>query len=80
MVDWLPLKPLKDMRRVVEVMDRSSRMILEQKKAAIHSLDDTASYGTGEATNGDLGARMKGKDIMSIMRTLLRYVCYPFFV
>lgn len=66
MVDWLPVKPLKDLRRIVDIMDRTSRRIFEQKKAGT-----PLAYAVPDSTKseeGDLGGRMKGKDIMSIMR------------
>ncbi|OBZ67348.1 hypothetical protein A0H81_12650 [Grifola frondosa] len=60
MVDWLPIKPLRDLRDIVAVMDRGSRRIFAEKRAAMH-------HGREATSEDDLGSRMKGKDIMSIM-------------
>ncbi|KAH7913518.1 cytochrome P450 [Hygrophoropsis aurantiaca] len=61
LMDWLPIDALREIRRIVNIMDSMSRKIYEEKKAAMVA---------GEETNIDpnsLRARMKGKDIMSIM-------------
>ncbi|KAG2352079.1 cytochrome P450 [Suillus spraguei] len=55
-ISWLPTQTMKDireLRRIVEIMDSASRNIFEEKKAAL-AMHDTSG-------------RTKGKDIMSIM-------------
>lgn len=69
MVDWLPVKPLKDLRHIMEVMDRSSRTIFEQKKSALGGPEDDVSVDADASRDDDLGARSKGRDFMSIMCT-----------
>ncbi|KAI0057347.1 cytochrome P450 [Artomyces pyxidatus] len=57
-VDWAPIKPLREMRRLVGVMESSCRNILEEKRRELASLDTYKGHG---------GARTKDKDIMSIL-------------
>jgi len=59
-VDWAPLEALRDIRRVVQVMDATSKSIFEEKKAIMEGRTEPE----GPAS---LRSRMKGKDIMSIM-------------
>ena len=60
MMDWAPLEALRNLRRVVQVMDAASQSIFAEKKAIME--------GRAEPENpGSLRSRMKGKDIMSIM-------------
>ncbi|KAH7930153.1 cytochrome P450 [Leucogyrophana mollusca] len=61
LMDWLPIDALKEIRRLVNIMDSASRRIFEEKKAAMAAGDIT------EDNPNSLRARMKGKDIMSIM-------------
>ncbi|KIJ54811.1 hypothetical protein M422DRAFT_64043 [Sphaerobolus stellatus SS14] len=65
-VDWAPIQGLRDMRSIVHVLDKTSKQILAEKRAA---LDDPTygEIGGQKRTKGDLGARMKGRDIMSIL-------------
>lgn len=59
-MDWAPLEALRDVRRVVQVMDATSNRIFAEKKAIME--------GRAEPDGpGSLRSRMKGKDIMSIM-------------
>jgi hypothetical protein len=58
MMDWTPSDALKNIRHVINVMDTASKNIFAEKKAALENGDFV-----GSATS-----RMKGKDIMSIMR------------
>ncbi|KAF8134953.1 cytochrome P450 [Boletus edulis] len=59
-MDWAPLEALRDLRRVVQVMDATSKRIFAEKKAIME--------GRAEPKGpGNLRSRMKGKDIMSIM-------------
>ncbi|KAK7683149.1 hypothetical protein QCA50_013822 [Cerrena zonata] len=62
MVDWFPLKSLKEMRRIVGVMDKTSRTIYSSKIASLTA--PTQTFVDGE---GDLGPRGKGKDIMTAL-------------
>ncbi|KAF8875068.1 cytochrome P450 [Infundibulicybe gibba] len=62
LVDWLPMQPLKDLRQIVRVLDNASRKIFSEKRAGYQ-----AQTGTEDNFGIDLGQRMKGKDIMSIM-------------
>ncbi|KAI0043396.1 cytochrome P450, partial [Auriscalpium vulgare] len=64
LIDWLPIKGLKKMREIVRVMDRSSRQIFQEKKDA---LDKNAADAGETPVEGDVGARLLGKDIMSIL-------------
>ena len=64
MVDWLPIKPLKEMRRISEIMDATSRKIFEEKKAALSHT--TVDLSQDEAQAEDM--QMRRKDIMSILR------------
>ena len=65
MIEWLPIKSLKEMRRIVRIMDKTSRTIYSAK------LTNLKYPGSGGFTNGEgnLGFRNNGKDIMSILRT-----------
>lgn len=75
MVDWLPVKPLKDLKRIVEVMDHSSREIFEQKRASMGDHADDITVYPETARYIDFSARTKGRDIMSIMSmSLLHHI------
>ncbi|KAH9927396.1 cytochrome P450 [Amylocystis lapponica] len=63
LVDWMPIAPLKNIRRIVQIMDKTSRKIFAEKKATLERRGGIDA----PRTEGDLGERMKGKDIMSIM-------------
>ena len=60
-MDWAPLDALRDLRRVVRVMDTTSKKIFAEKKAIMQGRAAPEGFGS-------LGSRMKGRDIMSIMR------------
>lgn len=64
MIDWLPLKNLKEMRRIVGVMDKTSRTIYSAKITSLTEPNPT----TVVDGKGDLGPRAKGKDIMTVLR------------
>ena len=64
-IDWLPLTSLKEMRRIVGVMDKTSKKIYASKLVSSTS-PNTQRVENGE---GDLGSRGKGNDIMTILRT-----------
>lgn len=66
LVDWLPIKPLKELQRIVGVMDTAGRRIFAAKKSAMGQTN-----GHDLSLEGNLRERMKGKDIMSIMRQYL---------
>lgn len=61
LVDWAPLPALRDLRRVIQVMDVTSKRIFAEKKAILEGRAEPEGPGS-------LRSRMKGKDIMSIMR------------
>ncbi|KAG6373384.1 cytochrome P450 [Boletus reticuloceps] len=59
-MDWAPLEALRGLRRVVQVMDATSKRVFAEKKVIME--------GRAEPEGpGNLRSRMKGKDIMSIM-------------
>jgi hypothetical protein len=61
-MSWLPTQTMQDfreLRRIVEVMDSTSRTIFQEKKAALELSSPTPSESSSET---------RGKDIMSIMR------------
>lgn len=60
MMDWAPLEALRDLRRVVQVMDTTSRRIFADKKAIMEGRADPEGPASWRS-------RMNGKDIMSIM-------------
>lgn len=66
LIDWLPIKPLKEMRRIVKVMDETSKKIYSAKLTSLES-PFVGGISNGE---GDLGPRMRGKDIMTILRMI----------
>ncbi|OJA08679.1 hypothetical protein AZE42_01173 [Rhizopogon vesiculosus] len=60
-LSWLPtetMKNLRELRRIVEVMDSASRTIFEEKKVALNQPFPTPSQSSWET---------RGRDIMSIM-------------
>lgn len=59
-MDWAPLEALRDVRRVVHVMDATSKSIYAEKKAIMEGRAEPEG-------SASLRSRMKGKDIMSIM-------------
>ncbi|EIM82072.1 cytochrome P450, partial [Stereum hirsutum FP-91666 SS1] len=73
MVAWIPVKPLKDLKRIVEVMDRSSRAIFEQKKASVGDHADDITVYPATIKDSAFGKRTKGRDIMSIMSMSVHY-------
>ncbi|KAG2036791.1 cytochrome P450 [Suillus americanus] len=63
-ISWLPtqtMKDLRELRRIVEVMDSASRNILQEKKAAL------AMPSPMPSQSHDTSGGTRGKDIMSIM-------------
>ncbi|KAI0922504.1 hypothetical protein AcW1_002875 [Taiwanofungus camphoratus] len=66
MVDWLPIQALRDVREIVNVMDNASKQVFAEKKAALGRTTEQDSARKMDG-GGDVGARMRGKDIMSIM-------------
>lgn len=64
-ISWLPtqtMRNFRELRRIVEVMDSASRIIFQEKKAALE-LPSPAPPQPPQKT--------RGKDIMSIMRAYL---------
>ncbi|KIK99980.1 hypothetical protein PAXRUDRAFT_30155 [Paxillus rubicundulus Ve08.2h10] len=59
-MDWAPIEALKNLRHVVQVMDSTSKKLFADKKAIMEGRSEPDGPGS-------LAARMKGKDIMSIM-------------
>ncbi|KAH8995011.1 cytochrome P450 [Lactarius akahatsu] len=66
LVDWLPIKALRDLRRIVRVMDGTSNAILFEKKAELEEGSTTDGTCTTKS-EGNLGDHMKRKDIMTIL-------------
>jgi len=67
-ISWLPTQTmgdLRELRRIVEIMDSASRTIFQEKKAALELPSPTLL----QPIEASAGAR--GKDIMSIMRAYL---------
>ncbi|KAI9461563.1 cytochrome P450 [Lactarius psammicola] len=65
LVDWLPIKALRDLRRIVQVMDEASKAIFSEKKA---DLEEGPTVGKRTTkSDGNLGDHMKRKDIMTIL-------------
>ncbi|KAH9043435.1 cytochrome P450, partial [Lactarius hengduanensis] len=64
-IDWLPIKALRDLRRIVRVMDGASSAILFEKKAELEGGSTTDGTCTTKG-EGNLGDHMKRKDIMTI--------------
>ena len=62
-MDWLPIKPLHDLRRIVQVMDEASHAIFSEKKAELEEGSMTATK-----SKGNLSDHTRGKDIMTILR------------
>ncbi|KAF9223682.1 cytochrome P450 [Gyrodon lividus] len=59
-MDWAPIEALKNLRHVIKVMDSTSKKLFAEKKATLEGRSEPDGPGS-------LAARMKGKDIMSIM-------------
>ena len=70
-MDWLPIKPLHDLRRIVQVMDEASNAIFSEKKAELEEGSTTATK-----SKGNLSDHTRGKDIMTILRAsnLFKYL------
>ncbi|KZT05458.1 cytochrome P450 [Laetiporus sulphureus 93-53] len=62
LVDWVPMPALREMCEIVGTLDSVSKTIYAEKKAA---MDGRATKGA--LVGGDLGPRMKGRDIISIL-------------
>ena len=78
LVDWLPIKALRDVRRIVQVMDETSNAIFSEKKAALK--EGSATVRTCTTKSGrNLGSHMRGKDIMTVLRasSLSKYLTIP---
>ena len=71
MVDWLPIKPLKELRALSEIMESTSRRIFEEKKANSGKVVD---FSLEEASEGHVN--VKGKDILSILSACLSECLY----
>ncbi|KAI0296492.1 cytochrome P450 [Multifurca ochricompacta] len=67
LVDWSPVQPLRDLRRIVEIMDEASRKIFFEKKAELENPTTEVIDNEAIKNEGNLGDRMKGKDIMTIL-------------
>ena len=63
-VDLLPIPALKEMRRCVYIMYNTSKKILAERKADLEK-----EMRAGVEPEAD-ESKIKGKDIMSILRTL----------
>lgn len=63
LVDWLPIKALRDLRRIVRVMDGASNAILFEKKAELEG----GSTTDGNCTTNREGNLGDHKDIMTIL-------------
>ncbi|EPQ57612.1 cytochrome P450 [Gloeophyllum trabeum ATCC 11539] len=61
-----PLKAFQDLRGVVRAMDEASRRIFREKKARLAGVGQVKGAEAEEGEK-DLGDRMRGRDIMSIM-------------
>ncbi|KAH8991182.1 cytochrome P450 [Lactarius akahatsu] len=66
LVDWLPIKGLRHLRRIARVMDGASNAILFEKKAELEEGSTTDGTCTTKS-EGNLGDHMKKKDIMTIL-------------
>ncbi|KAI0292497.1 cytochrome P450 [Multifurca ochricompacta] len=64
LVDWSPVQPLRDLRRIVEIMDEASRKIFFEKKAELENPTTEVIDNEAIKNEGNLGDRMKGKDII----------------
>lgn len=69
MVEWFPSKDFKDFVHIVDVMHKTSQRIYAEKKAALERPKSERDSHDTQRSEGDLGPLMKGKDIMSILRT-----------
>lgn len=69
-MDWVPIKTLKEFRRIVEVMHRTCKGIYANKKSAIEGTLVDGSLKLNEP-QGATGFRSRGRDIMSILRESL---------
>nr|BAK09506.1 cytochrome P450 [Postia placenta] len=65
-MDWVPIKPLKEFRRIVEVMHRTCKGIYADKKSAIEGTLVDGSLKLNEP-QGATGFRSRGRDIISIL-------------
>ncbi|OCH89654.1 cytochrome P450 [Obba rivulosa] len=66
MTDRFLAPALLDVRRIIQILDRVSKQVFKEKKAAL--LGQVYQITTnGARISGDLADRIKGKDIMSIM-------------
>ncbi|KAI0259683.1 cytochrome P450 [Gloeopeniophorella convolvens] len=66
LVDWFPIEALRDLRHIVNSMDQASRKIFFEKKSELENGPTNVSDNTIKS-EGNLGDRMGGKDIMSIL-------------
>jgi hypothetical protein len=64
LVDWFPINALRDLRRIVHVMDEASNTIFSEKKAELE--ETSATVGTGTTKNS--GDQTRGKDMMTMLR------------
>jgi cytochrome P450 len=63
LVDWFPINALRDLRRIVHVMDEASNTIFSEKKAELE--ETSATVGTGTTKNS--GDQTRGKDMMTML-------------
>ena len=66
MIDWLPIKPLKELRTLSKTMESTSRRIFEEKKAQSGKVVD---FSSEKANEGHVN--VNGKDILSILSAFL---------
>ena len=66
MIDWLPIKPLKELRALSKTMESTSRRIFEEKKAQSGKVVD---FSSEKASEGHVN--VNGKDILSILSAFL---------
>ena len=64
-MDWAPVPALRELRRIVNVMDRASKQILSDTKRQVQS---QRGVEYGEEARERFDGRGKGKDVLSIMR------------
>ncbi|PCH36707.1 cytochrome P450 [Wolfiporia cocos MD-104 SS10] len=60
LVDWLPIRPLKDLRKIVEIMDKTARRILAEKKARQRELNQSNDGLSDDPPRN-------GQDIISVL-------------
>lgn len=66
LVDWLPIPALKEMRRSAYIIYNTSKQILAERKADLEC--EARQIEVDDESDGYWAGRIKGKDIMSILR------------